>query len=292
MSEVRQQPRSAAGWRAGVGWLVRRLVRRPLLALLASYGLYGLGVLCVSFIVACATDSTQTVPMSYLGSFNSGAEYIGSQQCATCHAEICRDFGEEASHSGLLHPGEGELDISCESCHGPGSEHMLAGGKGKIVAGGDDPRTCFQCHAEKRAQFALPHAHPVLEGKVGCGDCHDPHGSAVKTDGLAGNHSLGDASCLECHMAQRGPHVFEHEAMLDGCTSCHEPHGSVNAKMLRIRDGNLCIQCHLTTLPQVSGEVSFGSRVHSGKYLSQGTCWSSGCHTAPHGSQVDPNLRF
>jgi predicted CXXCH cytochrome family protein len=50
--------------------------------------------------------------------------------------------------------------------------------------------------------------------------------------------------CLKCHPAERGPFVFEHQALREGCTTCHNPHGSINAKLLVDRDANLCLRCH------------------------------------------------
>lgn len=96
-------------------------------------------------------------------------------------------------------------------------------------------------------------------------------------------------NCLRCHPAQRGPHVFEHEAMREGCSSCHQPHGSINAKMLTVRDANLCLQCHIAR-PD-SGVLKIGDVPHEG-LLRRGTCWSSGCHEAVHGSRVNSSLRF
>ena len=34
---------------------------------------------------------------------------------------------------------------------------------------------------DKRAEFSLPNTHPVLNGKMGCSDCHNTHtGDAVR----------------------------------------------------------------------------------------------------------------
>lgn len=218
-----------------------------------------------------------------------GAEFVGNQQCAVCHPDIEGDF-QTAAHAGLgILPGE-HSDRSCELCHGPGSLHVAAPGPGNILALNQNPSACFNCHLDKRAQAGLPHAHPILEGQVACGDCHDPHAGpsvAVSDRGL----SPESQTCYECHTAQSGPFVFEHEAMREGCTLCHEPHGSVNFGMLKIRDGNLCLQCHLTTFEE--DDVRIGKTLHAGLgYLPQGACWTTGCHEAVHGSHVDSNLRF
>ena len=96
--------------------------------------------------------------------------------------------------------------------------------------------------------------------------------------------------CASCHKQQRGPHVFEHEAMRDGCTTCHLPHGSVNQKMLTERSAVLCLKCHFQhqTAP---GRIAIGAIDHT-SLLSRGTCWTAGCHEAVHGSQVSNSLRF
>src|SRR6185369_3549955 len=90
---------------------------------------------------------------------------------------------------------------------------------------------CYSCHLDIRGKFALPSHHPVPEGKMSCIVCHPPHkGSAI----AGGSTALlaQEENCLQCHQAQRGPYVFEHEAMREGCTTCDTAHGSVNAKLL------------------------------------------------------------
>jgi DmsE family decaheme c-type cytochrome len=181
-------------------------------------------------------------------------------------------------------------DIGCESCHGPGSLHAKAGGgRDNIVNPNSSPETCFQCHLDKRGEFSLPNAHPVLAGKMSCSDCHEPH----KGDAILENSGSIDglnATCTKCHVQQAGPYVFEHEASREGCVVCHNPHGSINAKMLKARNQNLCLQCHFQqqTAP---GVILIGGRDHA-SFLSRGTCWSAGCHESVHGSHVSSSLRF
>ena len=96
-------------------------------------------------------------------------------------------------------------------------------------------------------------------------------------------------SCAECHRDQTRPFVFEHEALREGCVSCHQPHGSINAKLLVQRDANLCLKCH-AQMPQ-GGGVLIGKVDHS-QLLRLGSCWSAGCHTAVHGSNINPKMLY
>lgn len=219
----------------------------------------------------------------------AGATFVGSQKCSQCHEDITSTF-HDATHAKLAASGSNAQEIGCESCHGPGSLHVKAGGgAGTIVNPGKSPETCFQCHLDKRGEFNLPHTHPVLAGQMACSDCHNLHkGDAVAEGGtnLAGLNE----TCLKCHVPQGGPYVFEHEASREGCVICHSPHGSINAKMLKARNQNLCLQCHFQqqTAP---GVILIGGRDHA-SFLGRGTCWSAGCHEAVHGSHVSSSLRF
>ena len=97
-------------------------------------------------------------------------------------------------------------------------------------------------------------------------------------------------SCTSCHREQTRPFVFEHEALREGCTVCHSPHGSINRKMLTESDPNLCLRCH-AQVQGSGGTIYIGNTDHT-DLLKIGTCWTAGCHTAIHGSNVDPLLRY
>jgi predicted CXXCH cytochrome family protein len=99
-----------------------------------------------------------------------------------------------------------------------------------------------------------------------------------------------DQSCGKCHAAQRGPFVFEHEAVREGCTTCHKVHGSVNNKLLTERNQTLCLKCHFQQQTG-GGALVIGGFDHAG-FVSRGTCWSAGCHEAVHGSQIGSSLRY
>jgi predicted CXXCH cytochrome family protein len=260
-------------------------------------------VILVTVAISCRSVNRSVVLLPDV----PGAKYIGSKECEQCHEKIYRDFAT-ADHARLIAEGPNALNAGCESCHGPGSLHSESGGEikpafafapGRPHAGSFGARlavepqrsketVCFQCHSDVRAQFSLPSHHPVPEGRMSCSDCHSPHKGSINRAG--GIQMLAEnESCFRCHAKQRGPYVFEHEASHEGCTVCHTAHGSVNAKMLTVRDSNLCMKCHFQQLK--GSQILIGGSDHTLR-VQQGTCWTAGCHEAIHGSRVSSSLRF
>jgi predicted CXXCH cytochrome family protein len=242
-----------------------------------------------------ALESCSTTPVSLsVAPVIPGASFVGDKTCAECHTNICRMFPTSAHARIRLESPRAVGLTSCESCHGPASLHVAnAGARQYIVNPGRNPSACYECHRSTEAEFHLPQHHPLPEQKMNCAQCHDPHGSDIfkPAGGLA--MARVNETCSQCHREQTRPFVFEHPALREGCTVCHSPHGSINAKLLIQRDLNLCLKCHAqtpgTTLSP--GQVFIGNVDHS-TYLRLGACWSSGCHTAVHGSNVDVRLRY
>ena len=220
-----------------------------------------------------------------------GATYVGLSTCTTCHEKQAQHF-KMALHARIEVAGvEDTHGTACEMCHGPGSLHVEGGGdKTKILNLKKDNESCFNCHNDKKVEFKLKNHHPVLEGKMQCVDCHDPHAPDAKPWTAVSESGTNDA-CFKCHEEKRGPFAFEHEALSSSCVMCHNPHGSIHSKMLVQNDKNLCLKCHAQSNYPTIGGRSHASGSTAG-FVGQGTCWSAGCHTGVHGSNFDVHLRY
>lgn len=254
-----------------------------------AFSFLSLGI--ISFVISsssCSSISQSIVKPPQI----DGAHYVGNRQCAECHIEIVQHFRGTA-HSRFFKEESDTYEISgCESCHGAGSKHVQAGGGKNVFIHnpGKDPQPCLDCHLDKHAEFRLPQHHPVLEGHMNCIDCHDPHGREIFKQAGGLGLARQDQQCAHCHREQVRPFIFIHEGMQDGCITCHQPHGSVHDKMLIQRDSHLCLRCHaqmqFDATPLRIGKVDHSS------FLTMGTCWTAGCHTAVHGSMIHPRLLY
>jgi DmsE family decaheme c-type cytochrome len=205
------------------------------------------------------------------------ADFVGSEVCATCHADVAKKFeGNPHSKLALQHGGTG---ATCESCHGGGKAHVEAGGdvtKIKQIAKmspKEVDQTCLGCHAGAHPNFERsPHA----KGGVSCTGCHSVHAGDTEAKLLK---AAQPKLCFQCHADVKPAFAMPfHHKVNEGlikCSDCHDAHGTFNANNVKsTADQNaVCTKCHAET----RGPWVFEHAAVKGEGC-------TGCHT-PHGSQ-------
>ena len=194
-------------------------------------------------------------------------EYIGAAACLTCHEAL--HPGSTAAYKKTIHAKvftEGnalnaQMKLGCEGCHGPGGEHMRAGGgKGMdniiAFAGGSpdairsDNERCLGCHAGGERLYWQGSIHDNRD--VGCASCHTVMRNVSSRNQLAKGEVID--TCGGCHRVQkarqfRSAHMpvrgKEHgEGRMD-CSTCHNPHGTIADSLIsRHTINENCYQCH------------------------------------------------
>ncbi|MEA1671827.1 DmsE family decaheme c-type cytochrome [Nitrospirillum sp. BR 11163] len=198
-------------------------------------------------------------------------------QCLTCHAGGQRIFWHDSIHD--------SNQLGCADCHNP----MTTFGARGLTARESINETCFQCHKAQHAEFARRSHMPLLEGKLSCTDCHNPHGST--TAPLLKADSVNEV-CFTCHADKRGPFLFEHAPVRESCLNCHSPHGSNFENLLNAPRPVLCQQCH-SQVGHPGGLLTAGNMARGpmpDPRLIATSCQT--CHVNIHGSNSPSGARF
>lgn len=133
-------------------------------------------------------------------------------------------------------------EVTCTNCHNihnsPGPA-VVAPFTTSFRANEAD--ICGRCHQQVRNATLKPSHHPIIENKIKCSDCHNPHGALTPVMLRA---ETVNQQCYSCHTDKRGPFVFAHPSVEQNCLSCHNPHGSIYPSLLNEKVPNLCQDCH------------------------------------------------
>lgn len=189
----------------------------------------------------------------------AGAKSLICLKCHTSHALFNLHNWNASAHA--------QNDVSCSDCH---PVHV---GPDLTTKPKDVAARCFSCHPESRIEFTLPSHHAVLEKRIFCNDCHEPHGSI--TEKQLKKATLKE-TCAQCHAEKAGPFTYEHADNTENCSLCHEPHGSVNNNLLVVRQPFLCLQCHASHRLNTTDNYRKGA--------SHTRC--TDCHSRIHGTDL------
>jgi DmsE family decaheme c-type cytochrome len=212
-----------------------------------------------------------------------------NEACLSCHESnvLPRPYWSGSQHE--------RRGLACTTCHEVHSPNP------KVFNKLAQPEVCFGCHKTQRAQVHRFSRHPILEGKLTCSSCHNPHGSPGPT--LLVKNSVNE-TCYTCHAEKRGPFLWEHAPVVDDCTNCHTPHGSNLTPLLKTRAPMLCQNCHTgdhgknlysgANLPGGNvitggGLIALGSQSPPAQGNSR-SCLS--CHSIIHGSNHPAGAKF
>jgi len=183
-------------------------------------------------------------------SAKGGAGYVGSETCKGCHEDSYRSYTKSIHSKKAILGSPADRD-ACESCHGPGAQHVERdGGRGvgifafgKKISAKDRSSRCLSCHEEsKHAAFWDMSKHRSAD--LSCDNCHTVHSMKEK------NLKAQDPElCLTCHLKIKvKTHKQSRHPLKEGrmsCNDCHNPHGSFGLRMVRADTFNeLCYKCH------------------------------------------------
>jgi predicted CXXCH cytochrome family protein len=225
-----------------------------------------------------------------------GAKRVGSETCATCHADVAKNF-QHAYHA--------QQGVQCEDCHGNGSLHVDGGGDTSKIfrfqksSSADANGACLTCHAQDKGTRHWQSGIHAANG-VRCTDCHEIHASSVntahgatrfdtttsgalrvasispETNPMVQSRSVTNEACLKCHQTEKAQLSMPyHHPLREGkmsCVDCHDAHGGRAGNNLRTANVNeLCLSCHA----QYRGPFAYQHPSVTESCLN--------CHT-PHGS--------
>jgi predicted CXXCH cytochrome family protein len=197
--------------------------------------------------------------------------------CAECHSTNLRKNFDAAADS--FHTIWSEIDVSCEACHGPGSEHVRwariqpmarpeSPDLGLVIptrdlTGPQLVNLCAPCHARRSELGDYTHTRvPLLDQMLPSTLDEDlyhadgqiqaevyVYGSFVQSKMFA-----NDVSCRDCHDSHSGKLRLEGNAL---CLQCHradaydtyDHHFHQKVHEGRPSPGALCVKCHMPEQP-------------------------------------------
>lgn len=181
--------------------------------------------------------------------------------------------------------------IGCESCHGPGRDHILGKGDPTKVVSSTSNEICGQCHLSGKMPngkgwpvgfrpgmkvadtgYSFPVIDPSKPATSYTGHIRQYPFAVVSdharslTDLRANSHASD--RCYECHSAdyriaaEKGQPIAGKDAKeAITCVTCHDPHEDGNPGQLRVSKEQVCADCHNSEIP-VGGTYKPGSAVH------------------------------
>lgn len=203
--------------------------------------------------------------------------------CAGCHMTGFKLTGDATAgwtahgvpdeNGEMDYDGDGmpeQLNMGCETCHGPGSEHWEWAGQGRSIVSPNlltperEVAICNQCHSRPLGVGGGATEAPMdTNGRMfvaGKSRAEFLAQYVSKFDEGMWDATKGDGKHSKKHHQQASDFIksgkYRNDTMLLTCASCHDPHGkSGEPKQLRDQldvassGAGLCMGCHSATFP-------------------------------------------
>lgn len=180
--------------------------------------------------------------------------------CAECHSTNLQKNYDQSTHS--YQTSWSEINVSCEACHGPGSQHVHWAQQPNPDKPDSNKGLTFKLDEKQNIQWGidsvsgqLKRSQPRNTGKEieTCGQCHSRRGQLFDNQHqgkpLMDSHLPGLLRETLYHAdGQIDGEVYEYGSFLQSkmhqagvtCSDCHEPH----SLKLRAEGNGVCLQCH------------------------------------------------
>jgi len=179
-------------------------------------------------------------------------------------------------------------DVQCESCHGPGAQHLKNPEGTKpvpsIAVGTDSTNGCGECHQGSHTPYveewsASPHGYGGTVSTTGvplyvsngprdpCKNCHEGREALrVNFEGFDPRPSGQAGGEKGIYLEASSPSAYQPIT----CAVCHDPHNGTNEGQLRAPLGEpeleqVCVHCH-----RREGHVTGGVATRRGPHGAQG----------------------
>ena len=170
----------------------------------------------------------------------TGAGQNWNHMCASCHSTDLKKNYDVATKT--YHTTFAEIDVSCETCHGPGSTHVelaeakslfwdrnLGYGLKKLKS--DDSKieieSCAPCHSRRRTVYP---DEPAGQDYYDCFSNELLTPTTYYCDGQILDEVYVYGSFIQSKMFHKGVR----------CTDCHDPHTT----KLKLPGNQMCVSCH------------------------------------------------
>jgi DmsE family decaheme c-type cytochrome len=188
-------------------------------------------------------------------------KYVGNEVCKTCHDDVWQNFYKNPHFKSIASGRETPEHTGCEGCHGPGGNHVEAGGGKPTIRAFSEMapnqvlNACLNCHSKDLSRANIRRSEHT-EADVVCTNCHSIHSSTTPKFLLAKRQS---ELCQDCHTDVRAQFNMPVKHRVNEgsvqCTDCHNPHGSFaqtwrtgtgSGMVANAHDNEMpCLKCHV-----------------------------------------------